>query len=218
VNAFSYETGLPIAVLDGAAITNLKCAAITGYFTQIGAPDDADTLALIGAGVQAKHQFLGVAAVLPIKRVQIYSRSLLKASQFATELAVAYPKVSFIVCDSIAEAQIGAQILSTATSCNTPLINELDPACKHINCIGGYTHSSREISRDIFSRAILFVEDRATAVQEAGFEHSQALDLRSEPESFNTTLKNKLTLFSSTGHSSLDLITSWHILQQSVDL
>lgn len=217
VTAFSYETGLPLAVLDGVAITNLKSAAVTGYFTHIGAPDDADTLALIGSGVQAKQQFLGVAAVRPIKRVQVYSRSPLEASQFVAGLAEAFPKISFVVCDSVAEAQVGAQILSTATSCKTPLIESLDSACRHINCMGGYTHSSREVSRDIFSQAILLVEDRATAVQEAGFEHSQALDLKSDPDVFNVTLKSKLTLFSSTGHSSLDLLASWHVLEQSMD-
>lgn len=217
VNAFSYETGLPLAVLDGSAITNLKSAAITGYFTNLGAPDDADTLAIIGSGEQAMQQFLGVAAVRSIKRVQIYSRSPVKANQFASHLAEAFPRVQFVVCDTIQEAQSRAQILSTATSCKTCLVESLDPACSHINCMGAFTYTGREVSLDIINTSILLVEDRATAVQEAGFEHTQALDLRSEPEVFNVTLKSKLTLFSSTGHSSLDLVACYHILKQLGD-
>ncbi len=218
VNVFSYASGLPLAVLDGIAMTNLKCAAITGYFTHVCAPDESDTLALIGSSVMAKQQFLGVAAVRPIKQVQVYSRSPIKVKRLIANLAEAFPKLHFIACDSVEEAQKGAQILCTATSSGIPLINHLDPACRHINCVGSYTHSSREISREIFDRANLLVEDRITAVQEAGLEHSQALDLRSDPDMFNDTLKPKLTLFSSTGHSSLDLVASWHILQQAKDV
>lgn len=214
VNAFSYQTGLPLAVLDGVAITNLKCAAITGYFTHISAPEEAHTLAIIGAGVQARHQFLGVAAVRPIQRVQLFSRSPLKTTLLATSLAEEFPKVQFVVCDSIEEAQKGAQILSTATSSKTPLVHTLDPACQHINCIGGHNSDSREVTKAILGAATLLVEDRATAVQEAGLEHNQALDLCSDPSVFNDTLKSKLTLFSSTGHSSLDLLASWHVLEQ----
>lgn len=218
VNVFSYASGLPLAVLDGIAMTNLKCVAITGYFTHVCAPDESDTLALIGSSVMAEQQFLGVAAVRPIKQVQVYSRSPIKVKRLIANLAEAFPKLHFIACDSVEEAQKGAQILCTATSSGIPLINHLDPACRHINCVGSYTHSSREISREIFDQANLLVEDRITAVQEAGLEHSQALDLRSDPDMFNDTLKPKLTLFSSTGHSSLDLVASWHILQQAKDV
>lgn len=214
VSVFSYQTGLPLAVLDGVAITNLKCAAITGYFTHVAAPQDANTLAIIGAGVQARHQFLGVAAVRPIQRVQLFSRSPLKTELLAKELSEAFPKVEFVVCDSVEEAQKGAQILSTATSSKTPLVHTLDPACQHINCIGGHNYESREVARSILDDATLLVEDRATAIQEAGLEHSRALDLVSDSSLFNDSLKSKLTLFSSTGHSSLDLLASWHVLEQ----
>jgi ornithine cyclodeaminase/alanine dehydrogenase-like protein (mu-crystallin family) len=71
---FSSKTGEPLAILDGQAVTNLKCAAITSIVTHACADSRADTLAIIGAGVQAEQQIHGVCAVRKIKEVLVFNR------------------------------------------------------------------------------------------------------------------------------------------------
>ena len=71
VTVFSSITGEALALLDGNALTNIKCAAVTAAVTDYCALDDSHILAVIGAGVQARQQVLGICAVRDIQRINL---------------------------------------------------------------------------------------------------------------------------------------------------
>ncbi|MFN3929245.1 MAG: ornithine cyclodeaminase family protein, partial [Thermoflexus sp.] len=82
----SPETGMPIALLDGTFLTAWRTGAASGLATDLLARPDAESLALIGAGAQARTQLLAVCAVRPIRRVRVYSRTPERARKLIEEM------------------------------------------------------------------------------------------------------------------------------------
>lgn len=216
VIAFSGHTGEPIALLDGAALTNLKCAAVSALVTDYCAVEDAKVLAIVGAGVQARQQFRGVCSVRDIGEIRLYARNPDKVRAFGEEIrATSGEKIRVVETSSLEEAIDSADIVGTATASSSPLgeFANLTPAV-HINCMGGHTEQSRELPRSILESSLLIVENVPTAIAEAGELHRKALELESLAKMAPPVLRQRRTVFSSTGHASLDLITTAHVLRR----
>src|SRR3981081_2375064 len=62
---FEADTGRLSALMDGAAITAIRTAAVSGVATDLLARRDAGELAILGAGVQARTHIEAIAAVGP---------------------------------------------------------------------------------------------------------------------------------------------------------
>jgi ornithine cyclodeaminase len=62
------RTGLPSALMDGAEVTAIRTAAASAVATDLLARQDAHTLAIIGAGVQARSHLKAMAHVRPLSR------------------------------------------------------------------------------------------------------------------------------------------------------
>lgn len=216
VVAFSTRTGELRAFVDGVAVTNLKCAAVSALVTDVCAATDARVLAIAGTGVQARQQAVSVCAVRPIEEIRIWSRSLARAAQFADELrATVGPGVRLTPCASLDDAVRTADVIGTATAADTPLgsFADLAPGV-HINCMGGHTTETRELPIELLRSSTLIVEHVPTAIAEAGPVHADALSLGELVKRDAATLRASRTIFSSTGHAFLDLITTAHLLRE----
>ena len=83
----------------------------------------------------------------------------------------------------------------------------------HINCMGAHTPHAREIPETLLARARVVVEDRQTAVDEAGAIHAGALELAQLLSLQSADIKAQLSVFSSIGHGYLDLLTAAFVLR-----
>ncbi|MFJ2863081.1 ornithine cyclodeaminase family protein [Kitasatospora sp. NPDC087314] len=212
VPVFSTSTGDLLEVLDGAAVTNLKCAAVTAVVTDRCAAPDGSVLGIVGSGVQAWQQYLGVAAVREITQVRVHSRTTANAEALCERIRAA-GAARAVVCASAEEATAGADVVSTATTSVLPLPISTDlPEHVHINCMGAHTTQSRELPHTLLAAVTVVVEDIGIAVAEAGEIHRTAIDLASLESGEHTGLDARPTVFSSTGHASLDLITCAHLV------
>lgn len=228
VAAFSTRTGDLLAMLDGAALTALKCAAISALVTDRCARADARVLAIAGTGVQAWQQARAVCEVRPIEEIRVWARRADRAAAFADELGAAPPLGAgrrlpggrrVVACASLEEAVRGADIVGTATAAKTPLapFAALDAALAadvHVNCMGGHSLESRELPRELLTSSILIVEDEPTAVAEAGDLHAGALAVGALLHRDVAELRRRRTILSSTGHAFLDLLTAAHLLRE----
>jgi ornithine cyclodeaminase/alanine dehydrogenase-like protein (mu-crystallin family) len=215
VTAFSTRTGEMLALLDGAAVTNIKCAAVSALVTRYCAADNAEVLAVIGAGVQARQQVHAVCAVRPIREIRLYARNPARLRAFAGEVQAEFgDRVKVVVTSSVDEAVSNADVIGTATASSDPVgrFAHLSPTV-HINCMGGHTLTSRELPREVLESALLIVEDVETAVTEAGEYHRDALGLDTLVSRAPSDLKSRATVFSSTGHAFLDLATVAYLLR-----
>lgn len=212
--AFSAETGLPLGMLDGNALTEIKCAAITSVVTDICAIPNAKKIAIIGSGKQAHQQIKGIFHVRDIKEVNIVSRNQDNAKKFAEMIKKEYPAITVNVLKTIDEAIDEVDIIATTTSSPTPLneFENIEPHV-HMNIMGAHTTESREVSHDLLKKSFVVVEELDTAIREAGPVHQDAVDIKELicNKDFKS-IQNGISIFSSTGHALLDAITAGHIL------
>ena len=214
VSVFSATSGRFLGTMDGAAVTNLKCAAVTALVTDRCAARTSRVLGIIGSGVQAREQYRAVSAVRDLEEVRVHSRTAAHAAAFAAHIArVSAGGVRVVVCDSAAEASRGVDVLATTTTSAQPLpISAELPDHVHVNCVGAHTVQARELDADLLRRSVLIVEDRATAVAEAGELHRAAVELDALDSPAADGFAGRRTVFSSTGCASLDLITCAHLV------
>jgi ornithine cyclodeaminase/alanine dehydrogenase-like protein (mu-crystallin family) len=211
--AISALDGSLLAILDGTAVTNLKCAAVAALVTEHCAPRDSRVLGLVGAGVQALQQVRAALSVREIERIQVYSRTAARAAGFVEQARQIAPSAEFVVCDSPMQAIANADVLVTATTSTLPLIESLDAVRPdvHINCMGAHTPQSREIASSILRDSCVIVEDKMTALSEAGPDHEHAISI-GELMAAKSPLSQQRTIFASTGHALLDLVASRHVM------
>jgi ornithine cyclodeaminase len=124
-------------------------------------------------------------------------------------------EVRIAPCESLDEAARDADVIGTATASTTPLasFSALSPGV-HINCMGGHTTASRELPLELLRSSTLIVEHVPTAVAEAGPVHAHAISLGELVNQDPAALRTRRTVFSSTGHAVLDLITTAHLLRE----
>jgi len=172
VTLFDGETGRPTAVLNGSAVTSIRTAAVTALATRVLAREDARTLAVIGAGVQAAAHLRSLLLVRPFDRVRVYSRTIGHARELvarARDELGGERDVSFEAAESAREALDGADVVVTATNSAEPVLEHgwLAPGA-HVNAIGASIPSSRELDVATIANAELFVDSRESTANEAG--------------------------------------------------
>jgi ornithine cyclodeaminase len=157
-------------VADAVEVTTLRTGAVSGVATDLLAPPSASRLALLGTGAQAADQVRAVAAVRPVRRVTVFGRDLSRAQAFADPLRAEFPKVAVRVASSAADAVSDAEIVCCATSSRTSLFGVDDlPERVHVNAIGSYLPSMRELPAELLAAAGCVVVDQIdAALEEAG--------------------------------------------------
>jgi ornithine cyclodeaminase len=157
-------------VADGSSITTLRTGAVVGVATDLLAPADATRLTLIGTGAQAPDQVRAVLAVRRIAAVTVTGRSADRAAALSQELADEFPDVKFTPSTSIDEAIADADIVCCATSSATPLFTaDALPDRVHVNAIGAFRPTMRELPRDLLTTAsTVLVDQREAALEESG--------------------------------------------------
>ncbi len=170
VMAIDPATGTPLAVMEGGYLTALRTGAASGAATDLLARADADTVAIFGAGRQARTQLLAVASVRPIQRCRVYSRRRESVEAMIAELQPQLASIELLVAGSPTEAVRDADVICAATNSMTPVFNGegLKPGV-HINGIGSYTHEMQEVDFTTLRRASkIVVDERKAALAEAG--------------------------------------------------
>jgi len=161
------STGSPLAVIEAAHLTAVRTAAASALATRILASESASTLALIGAGTQARSHLAGMLAVRPISRVQVFS--LDDAQAFVESQVEALPNVEFVVATSSQAAVEGADVICTVSLASEPVVKYewLKPGC-HINAVGAHSPDAREIDSETMLRARVIVDSREANLAECG--------------------------------------------------
>lgn len=164
------ETGAVEALLEGGSLTAIRTGAGCGAATDVLARKEACTLAIFGAGVQARTQLAAACEVRDIETVWVYDSNPTQVKTFIAEMAGQgrIPKHLRDAHNST-EAVLDADIINTATTSKTPVFidSDLKPGA-HINGIGSYTLNMQEIPAETIARARLTVDSRSAAQVESG--------------------------------------------------
>jgi ornithine cyclodeaminase len=163
---FDGEHGAPTAIVDAAAVTEIRTAAVSGVATRTLAREDAHDLAILGSGTQALSHLEAILAVRPLTRIRAWSPTRTRLEAFAS-LASEHGKVGMAA--SAREAVEGADIVCTVTASADPvLLGEWLSDGAHVNAVGSSVASARELDAEAVRRSRFFVDRRESAVNESG--------------------------------------------------
>ncbi|WP_128225888.1 ornithine cyclodeaminase family protein [Halobacteriaceae bacterium SHR40] len=147
------ETAFPLALLDGTGLTRLRTGAAAAVATRYLAPEDATTLGLVGAGIQADTQLEAISQVRDIQEVLV--------SDVRDEAIQAFKEAFGDEFDvrgtSIAETA-RADIVSTTTPVREPIVHEAGENT-HINAMGADAPGKHEIADEILTTATIVIDD-----------------------------------------------------------
>ena len=161
-------TGELLAILDGRYITEARTAAVSAVATDLLSREDADSLAIIGTGVQARSHLDAIGRVRRLREVRIWSRDPNHSASFLEEMQ---PRSAAPIrpAESARAAVEQASIVVLATSSPGPVV--LDAWIEdgtHVCAVGACRPDEREMEGPLVARARLFVDSRAAALAEAG--------------------------------------------------
>ncbi len=161
------KTGETLAVIDGAALTLRRTGAASALAAQYLAREDSKRLLMVGAGALAPHLVRAHASVRPIEEVTIWNRTPARAEALARDLSETGLRAGATTDLEAAARQ--ADVISCATNTSKPLVKGawLKPGT-HLDLVGGYTPSMREVDDDAVRAARLYVDIRESALEEAG--------------------------------------------------
>ncbi len=147
------DTGFPLAVMDGTGLTRLRTGAAAAVATRYLAREDATSLGLVGAGVQAHSQLDAIAEVRDIETVVI--------SDLDDEVRAAFIEEygdEFDVQEGDIEAAASCDVVSTTTPVREPIVHEVGEQT-HINAMGADAEGKHEIADEILTDAKLVIDD-----------------------------------------------------------
>lgn len=165
---FDGKSGLPLAYLDGAALTLRKTAANSALAADLLARRDAATLTVVGAGALSSYLAAAHAAVRPIKRILWWNRN--KAKLVAAIDQLRMPGIEVIAADDLAAAVGAGDIVTCATRTTQPVVQGawLKPGT-HLDLVGGYLPDMREADDAALQRADRhYVDARFTTIDVSG--------------------------------------------------
>lgn len=164
------DTGRPVALLQGATLTAIRTGAASGAATDLMARPDSRTVAILGAGVQARVQLEAVCTVRPIETVRVYDPLEGAVASLVDEMAGRSPIPADVRAASDArEAVAEADVVCAATTSRTPVFCDADlKAGVHVNAVGSYQPDVQEVPAETVVRARLVVDSRHAALAETG--------------------------------------------------
>src|SRR5690625_2390385 len=168
VSVSSALSGEQLFLLDGAAVTARRTAALSLLAAQrLGATADDDVF-IVGSGAQARAHVEALAEGLGSRRVTIASRNRERAevlAEYARKLGLEGRAVNSSSATTSMEA---CRILVTATSSPVPVLPVAVPEDCIILAVGAFRPSMAELAPELVGRCTVFVDELEAARGGAG--------------------------------------------------
>jgi alanine dehydrogenase len=144
------KTGMPVSIMDGSYITAMRTGAAGAVATKYLAREDAITLGVVGAGIQAVYQIAAISKVRKLKSIAVADPN----EKAVKTLIKTLEKEGIEVREAKIEEVCGMDILTTTTPVRKPIIKKewIRPGT-HINAIGADAEGKEELEPDILREA-----------------------------------------------------------------
>ncbi len=163
------NTGQTVAVMDGGYLTAMRTGAVSGVATRHLARKDASVGGVLGSGVQARAQVLGMCAARDLERVLVYSVDPPeRLREFADGLR-SETGVAVDVASSVREVAESADVVCLATTAAEPIVEgDWFRRGTHINAIGSHAPGVRELDTSTLQRSKVICDTKTACLNEAG--------------------------------------------------
>lgn len=163
----SNETGEPIAILDAVYLTALRTGAASGLATELLSRQESKILGVFGSNEQAEMQIAGVMGSRAIEKIFVFARNKEKTISFCKKMS-AQAHAEIVTADNAGDL-LRCDIICTATnSCEPIFEHQHIKTGAHINAIGSYKPSCREIPGETIAKSKLIVDQLKAALSGPG--------------------------------------------------
>jgi alanine dehydrogenase len=121
VQLFSAKTGELLAIMPDGLIQQTRVGVTSALGMKVMARKNSEVLGLIGSGGQARAHYRYMTAIMPIKKVKVFSPSAEHRKTFVEEMA-AETGVAGEAVASAAAAAAGCDVICSATNSSRPVI------------------------------------------------------------------------------------------------
>ena len=216
-------TGVPLALIDGGALTVRRTAGASLLAASLLARPDSSRLVVMGSGRLAGNLARGYAELFPIDEVVVWNHRPDGAARLAAELTA--EGLAATATDDPEQAVATADIVTAATLSPEPVVAGawLRPG-SHVDLVGAFTPAMREADDDAIRAADVYVDTMAGALSEAGDIMQPIASGVFSPEAIQGDLfalcstaaeqspphrgDDAITLFKSVGHALEDLVAA----------
>jgi 1-pyrroline-2-carboxylate reductase [NAD(P)H] len=166
---FDRSHGVPLALVDGTAVTYWRTAAVSALAARHLSRPDAASLLLLGTGRLAPFLVAAHLAVRNLKRVMLWGRDEAKVAALQARLRAIHPAVEFNRVPDLESCAGSADIIVGATGAATPLLRGawVAPGC-HVDLLGNHSPDRRECDSALVARSAVYVDSRDNVLREAG--------------------------------------------------
>lgn len=217
---FDGESLRPAALFDAAPLTGMRTAAVSAVATRHLANPEARHLVVFGSGVQARWHIHAMRAVRPIEKVTIVARSRERAVAVAEEFE---DVVAVRLGDPSAAAD--ADIVCCCTTSDSPVFDGARlPSGAHVNAVGSYKPTARELDDAVMERAHVVAELLESVLSEAGdlvipvrrgvVSPDDVVGLTDVVRGAAPRRRGDVTVFKSVGHAAEDLAVAVAAMEQ----
>ncbi len=142
VQLFSSETGELLAIMPDGLIQQTRVGVTSALGMKVMARKNSEVLGLIGSGGQAKAHYRFMTAVMPLKKVKVFSPNPEHRRAFVEEMTEE-TGVPGVPVNSAEEAALGCDVVCSATNSSQPVLklDSLEP--------GMHYNSIREFETDL---------------------------------------------------------------------
>src|SRR5262249_13980996 len=147
-----------------------RTAAVSAVSSRLLARKTAQSLAIIGSGVQARSHLEALSRVHTLRQVTVWSPTAQHRDRFVEWADSATPARTRVTgVDHAGEAIVGADVVVLVTSSPTPVVDSgwVKPGA-HVISVGACRPNQREMDPALVARARLFVDSRTAALVESG--------------------------------------------------
>jgi len=220
-------SGELLALMEASLLTGIRTGGASALATRYLARENARVLGVIGTGFQAEFQVKAIRAVRPIQEVWAYDVDLDKLESFSRFLAPTLPVHQAVDSGEVVRR---SDILVTATTSKTPVFSgrDLRPGT-HINAIGAFLPTMREVDEETIRRASIVVDTFEGCLAEAGDLLIPIHEGKLKREAIHGDLgdlvtgrkkgrksSEEVTLFKSVGFAMEDLVVAQKVYQKAI--
>lgn len=168
VMLFDAEQGLPLAMIEGSALTGIRTAAASALATDLLARKEASKLLILGCGEQAQRHITALRCVRDIESIAVWGRNEERAESFAAQ-ATEREGIPVNAVTDLPAALANADIVCTVTASPTPLLagDDVQPGT-HLNLVGSAVPTNSEVDTRCVERSQYFVDYRPATLAAAG--------------------------------------------------
>jgi ornithine cyclodeaminase/alanine dehydrogenase-like protein (mu-crystallin family) len=230
---YEQASGMLLAMMDAHYLTAARTGATTGVATKFMANRDARRVAVIGSGLEARTNLLGVCAVRAVERVTVFSPSRERRIAFAERMSQEL-KIEVRACDSPENCVEGSDIAVVATNTTgkgdgIAFRGAWARAGMHVNAIGSTMPKLREIDSESFARAGRIVIDCETrqiqeesgdiidALAKGTYDGGKVAELQevAAGRASGRDAVDQITLFKSVGTAVQDVASGYAVYQEA---